>query len=40
MAYSYHVGKKKDSQERQASTISTLLDITLNDDDAQQISGV
>ena len=36
VAYSYHIvlfGKKKDSQERLASTISALLDMTLNDDD-------
>ena len=36
MAYSYHIelfGKKKDSQERLASTRSALLDITLNYDD-------
>ena len=36
MAYSYHIvlfGKKKASQERLASRISTPLDITLNDDD-------
>ena len=43
VAYSYHivlVDKKKDSQKRLASTISALLDKTLKDDDAQQISGV
>ena len=37
MAYSHHrvalFGKKKDSQERLASRISALLDITLNCDD-------
>ena len=37
MAYSHHreasFGKKKSSQERLASRISTLLDRTLNDDD-------
>ena len=37
MAYSHHrvafFGKKKASQERLASRISALLDITLNNDD-------
>ena len=37
MAYSHHrvalFGKKKDSQERLASRISALLDITFNYDD-------